>query len=105
MSKQATLERRRAARLETERAAAARENRTRRLWRLGAVAAAAALLVAGAIVVSGGGGAKPGAPAATSSLFAGVPERGGVLGDPSAPLTVTEYVDLQCPVCARASAA
>jgi len=48
MSKQATLERRRAARLETERAAAARELRTRRLWRLGAAAAAAAVIVAGA---------------------------------------------------------
>jgi protein-disulfide isomerase len=27
-----------------------------------------------------------------------------VLGDPKAPVTVTEYVDLQCPVCARAAA-
>jgi protein-disulfide isomerase len=27
-----------------------------------------------------------------------------VLGDPKAPLTLTEYVDLQCPVCARESA-
>ena len=26
-----------------------------------------------------------------------------MLGDPKAPLTVTEYVDLQCPICARAS--
>jgi protein-disulfide isomerase len=26
-----------------------------------------------------------------------------VLGDPKAPLTVTEYVDLQCPICAEAS--
>ena len=103
MSKQATLERRRAARLETERAATARELRTRRLWRLGAVAAAAAVLVAGAIAVSGSGSAKPPAPATTSSLLAGIPERGGVLGDPKAPLTVTEYVDLQCPVCARAA--
>jgi protein-disulfide isomerase len=36
-------------------------------------------------------------------LFAGIPERDGVLGDPDAPLVVTEYVDLQCPVCAAAS--
>jgi protein-disulfide isomerase len=28
-----------------------------------------------------------------------------VLGDPAAALTVTEYVDLQCPVCAEASSA
>lgn len=103
MSKQATLERRRAARLETERAASARELRRRRLWRLGAAAAAAVVLVAGAIAVSSSGGAKPAAPATTSSLLAGLPERGGVLGDPEAPLTVTEYVDLQCPICAEAS--
>ena len=43
------------------------------------------------------------ARAQASALFAGIPERDGVLGDPNAPLTVTEYVDLQCPVCAAAS--
>ncbi len=103
MSKQATLERRRAERVARERAEQERTTRTRRLWRLGAVAAAAAVLVAGAIAVSSGGGAKPEPPASTSSLLAGLPERGGVLGDPEAPLTLTEYVDLQCPVCAEAA--
>ena len=103
MSKQATLERRRAARIESERAAAARAARAKRLWRLGAVAAAAAVLAAVAIAVSSGGGAKPAAPATTSSLLEGIPENDGVLGDPRAPVTVTEYVDLQCPVCARAA--
>jgi protein-disulfide isomerase len=103
MSKQAVLERRRAERIARERAEQAHETRTRRLWRLGAVAAAAAILVAGAIAVSSGGGAKPAPPATTSSLLAGIPERGGVLGDPKAPVTVTEYVDLQCPICARAA--
>jgi protein-disulfide isomerase len=61
------------------------------------------VIVAGAIAVSSGSGTKPPAPATTSSLLAGIPERGGVLGDPKAPLTVTEYVDPQCPVCARAA--
>ncbi len=103
MSKQAVLERRRAARIEAERAAAARETRTKRLWRLGAVAAAAVVLAVVAIAVSSSGGAKPAPPATTSSLLAGIPENHGVLGDPKAPVTVTEYVDLQCPVCARAS--
>jgi len=103
MSKQATLERRRAERVARERAEHERAARTRRLWRLGAVVAAAAVLVAGAIAVSSRGGAKPEPPASTSSLLAGIPERGGVLGDPEAPLTVTEYVDLQCPVCAEAA--
>jgi protein-disulfide isomerase len=103
MSKQATLERRRAARLATQHATAARELRTRRLWRLAAAATAAAVIVVGAIAVSGGG-ARSAPPATTSSLLAGIPEHHGVLGEPKAPLTVTEYVDLQCPICARAAA-
>src|SRR5690349_14432208 len=53
--------------------------------------------------MSSSGGPKPAPPAATSSLLAGIPEHGGVLGDPKAPLTVTEYVDLQCPICAEAA--
>jgi protein-disulfide isomerase len=105
MSKQATLERRRAARLAAEQAGAARERRTRNVWRLAAAAAAAAVLVVGGIAVSSSG-SKPAAPApssAASTLFAGIPEHNGVLGDPKAPLTVTEYLDLQCPVCRAAS--
>jgi protein-disulfide isomerase len=42
-------------------------------------------------------------PSQAAALFAGIPEHGGVLGHPSAPVTVTEYVDLQCPICAEAS--
>jgi protein-disulfide isomerase len=80
MSKQATLQRRRAARLAAQQADAARERRNRNLWRLAAAAAAAVVLV-----------------------VAGIPERNGVLGNPDAPVTVTEYLDLQCPVCREAS--
>ncbi len=73
--------------------------------RLAAAALAATVLVAGAIAVSHAGG-KPSGHVTTSkpsTLFAGLPERNGVLGDRRAPLTVTEYVDLQCPVCAHAA--
>jgi protein-disulfide isomerase len=103
MSKQAALERRRAERITRERAEQARDTRTRRLWRLGAVAAAAAVIVAGAVAVSSSGGSKPAPPVTSSSLLAGIPENRGVLGHPKAPVTVTEYVDLQCPICARAA--
>ena len=103
MSKQAAIQRRRAERIEKERAEQARETRTKRLWRLGAAVAAAAVLAGVGIAVSSSGGTKPAPPATTSSLLAGIPESHGVLGDPKAPLTVTEYVDLQCPICAKAA--
>jgi protein-disulfide isomerase len=106
-TKRELREQRRAARREAERAQAAREARRRRAWRLAAVAAAAVVAVVIAVAVSASGGpdqpsgAAGGAEAA--ALFDGIPEDDGVLGDPNAPVTLTEYVDLQCPVCAAAS--
>jgi protein-disulfide isomerase len=105
MSKQAALQHRREARIAAEQASAARERRTRNLWRLAAVAGAAVVLVLAGIAVSSSGG-KPAAPApstAASTLFTGIPEHAGVLGNPKAPVTVTEYLDLQCPICREAS--
>ena len=32
-------------------------------------------------------------------LLGGIPQHGNVLGKPSAPVTVVEYIDLQCPFC------
>jgi protein-disulfide isomerase len=71
-------------------------------FKLLAAAALAAAVVAAAAVASSSGGTTP-PPVATSHLFRGIPERGGVLGDPDAPVTVTEYLDLQCPACAAAA--
>ena len=34
-----------------------------------------------------------------NALLAGIPESGTTLGSPSAPVTVTEFGDLECPVC------
>ena len=75
------------------------------LWRLLAALGASAVLVAAGIAVSASGGSKAADPPAppASTTFRGIPEHDGVLGDPKAPITLTEYVDLQCPVCAEAS--
>jgi protein-disulfide isomerase len=107
-SKRELREQRLAARREAERAEAARAARRRRGWRFAAVAAVAAVAVAIAAAVSAGGGpSDSGRPvtggAAASALFDGIPQHDGVLGRRNAPLTLTEYVDLQCPVCAAAS--
>ncbi len=32
-------------------------------------------------------------------LLAGIPQDGTILGDPNAPVTITEYADLRCPSC------
>ena len=96
-------EQRRAERQAAEAAEAARATRRRRLGMLGGAAALAAILVAVAAIVSSGGAAAPKVKPVESSLLAGIPERNGVLGDPKAKVTVTEFLDLQCPICAEAS--
>jgi protein-disulfide isomerase len=100
-TKRELREQRRAARLEAERTEAAARARRRRITRLGIVAGLAAACVAAAVAISSPDEDPP--RATPPGLFAGIPERNGVLGDPDAPLTVTEFVDLQCPVCATAA--
>jgi protein-disulfide isomerase len=99
-SKRELREQRRAA----ERAAAVTESRRRRIRRLLGATGVAAVLVAVAVAVSASGGAaKPVAPSGAAKVVAGLEEHDGVLGDPKAPITLTEYIDPQCPVCAQAS--
>ncbi|HTX30613.1 MAG TPA: thioredoxin domain-containing protein [Solirubrobacteraceae bacterium] len=100
----------RARRLAEERAAAERAQRTRRTRMLGGVLVLAVVIVAVAIAISasGGGGGKPvnanssaarSDVAAVSNLLSGIPQSGTTLGNPKAPVTITEYADLECPVC------
>ena len=103
VTKRELREQRRAERQAAEAAEATRATRRRRLGMLGGAAALAAILVAVAAIVSSGGAAAPKVKPVESSLLAGIPEHDGVLGDPKAKVTVTEFLDLQCPICAAAS--
>jgi protein-disulfide isomerase len=98
-------------RLEQEQAAAAQAARTRRLQLGGGVAAIVVIIAVVAIAISssGGGGSKTnglltGSKAQTetaqvNSLLGGIPQSGATLGKASAPVTMTYYGDLQCPIC------
>jgi protein-disulfide isomerase len=98
----------RARRLAEERARLEREQRQRRMWMIaGVVLAAVAILVVAIAISSGGGsssGLKKGTQASKTStqveqLLSGIPQSGARLGNPSAPVTMTYFGDLECPIC------
>ncbi len=100
----------RAEREAEERREAARQRRQRRLWQLGAVMVVAVVVVVGAIVIAGGSGSsstnglRSGARGtklgrAIQTELQGIPQSGSRLGAAAAPVTLTYYGDLECPVC------
>jgi protein-disulfide isomerase len=99
----------RAAREARQRELSAAQARRMRLIRLGGLVLTAALVIVVIAVAVGGGngtktvGAKT-AQATVAALLKGIPQSssvaGGIqLGNPNAPVTITEYGDLVCPVC------
>jgi protein-disulfide isomerase len=100
----------RARRLAEEHARSERARRERRLRMIGGVIISAIVVVGVFIVIStsGGGsgatGLKTGAKASQATaqvdqLLNGIPQSGARLGNSSAPVTLTYYGDLECPVC------
>jgi protein-disulfide isomerase len=85
----------------------------RNLWLILIIAGVVGVVAAGGLIVLSqrSGTADDGANAAeveagklkdtrqVQEFFAGVPQNGNTLGDPAAPVTITEYADLRCPVC------
>ena len=99
-------ERRQAARIarEAKSRESARTQRLRLVGLGGVVALAAVVGVVLALTSSSGSTSTPAASAAAvarvGALLDGIPQSGTTLGNPSAPVSITEYGDLVCPVCA-----
>jgi protein-disulfide isomerase len=99
----------RARRLAEERARQERQRRQRRLRLVSGVVIAAVAVVAVAVAISSGSGnassgiqtgAKANATVSgVETLLAGISQNGNTLGNPNAKVTVTEFGDLECPIC------
>jgi protein-disulfide isomerase len=97
----------RAAREQREQREAHSQQRRRQLRQLGSALGVAAVVVAVLVAISQGSTDKPNASSGVAvagvadarAMLSGIPQHGTSLGDPKAPLVLTEFADLQCPFC------
>src|SRR6185312_2670740 len=95
-------------RLAEEQMRAERARRQQRMRMLIVAVAVAVVIVVAAVIISTGGSKKGGIQSggkgnatitAVNNLLTGIPQSGNTLGKPKAPVTMTYYGDLKCPVC------
>jgi protein-disulfide isomerase len=113
-SRKEQKEQARNARIAQQQAAAATQQRTRRIQVFGGAIAIAVIAIVVVIVlsVSGGNGTPKGATpniqtgkqkaqlvSSINTLLKGIPQSGNTLGDPSAKVTMQYFGDLECPIC------
>jgi protein-disulfide isomerase len=93
-----------------EEAAAASAVRRTRLTQLGIVASVVVVAIV-VVLIATGGGSKKGIPSSkheqnsvvneVSALVGGIPQKGNVLGSPTATLSLQYFGDLECPICQK----
>jgi protein-disulfide isomerase len=105
MSGSKDREKRREERIAAESKAASGDRRTR-LLQLSAAGVFLAIIVVVVIIIVAGSSSKSGGDASNltettqvDKLLSGIPQNGTVLGKSTAPVTLYEYGDLQCPIC------
>ncbi|MGO9319315.1 MAG: DsbA family protein [Solirubrobacteraceae bacterium] len=100
----------RAQRKAMEEAAATSAVRRTRLTQLGIVASVVVVAIV-VVLIATGGGSKKGIPSnkheqnsvvsEVSALVGGIPQKGNVLGSPTAPVSLQYFGDLECPICQK----
>lgn len=96
-----------------EEAAAADATRKRRITQLAGVAAVVVVAIVVILIATGGGGKstptvptpkeQPKIATEVAAELNGVPQSGRTIGNPSAPVTIQYFGDLECPVCKQFS--
>jgi protein-disulfide isomerase len=97
----------RAEREAREHAEARTARRRKQLLQLGSVVGVAAVVIVAFVLISQNGKDKPNASSGAAvagasdsrAMLDGIAQHGTSLGDPKAPLVLTEFADLQCPFC------